>query len=82
MIRNVGLGQLLVIVLTIILVTGPGRTLGLARKVGRIPTQVGDLSRKCTGAMTAPKRGVEIGRGLGRISRRVCDLLRELTRAG
>ncbi len=81
MIRNVGLGQLLVIVLTIILVTGPGRSLEIARKVGRIPTRVGDTARQFTNWVTGPKRAVEIGRALGRISRRVYDLVRELTSA-
>lgn len=81
MLGNVGLGQLLLIVLIIILVTGPRRTLEFARKVGRIPTQVGDTARQFTHALTGPKRAVEIGRGLGRTSRRVCDLLRELTSA-
>lgn len=82
MIANVGLGQLLLIVLIIILVTGPGRTLEIARKLGRIPPRAGALARKLADPVNDPKPALEIGRGLGRISRRICDFLRELTGAG
>ncbi len=82
MLRNVGFGQLLLIVLTIILVTGPRRSLEFTRKVRRIPTRVGDKAREVTRGVTGPRRALHIGRGLGRLSRSGWDLLRELTSAG
>ncbi len=81
MLGNVGLGQLLLIVLITILVIGPRRTLEFARRVACIPEQLRDLSGRVAGFVTGPRRTVETGRVLGRIWRLLRDRVRDWTGA-
>ena len=53
MLGNVGLGELLVILIISILVVGPKRTVEIARTLGRISRQLRDLSREFTNALQA-----------------------------
>ena len=79
MLGNVGLGQLLLIVLIIILVIGPRRILEFGRRIGRIPGQLRELPGRVAGFVSGPGGTVETGRVLGRICRQLRDRLRELT---
>lgn len=53
MIGNVGLAELLVILIISILVVGPKRTVEIAQTLGRISRQLRDLSREFTNALQA-----------------------------
>ncbi len=50
---NVGIGELLVVLLIAILVAGPKRAVEIARTLGRLSRQLGDLSREFTSALQA-----------------------------
>lgn len=53
MIANIGLGELLLILIISILVTGPKRTIEIARTLGRVSRQLRDLSQEFTSALQA-----------------------------
>ena len=77
MIGNVGLGELLVILIISILVVGPKRTIEIARTLGRISRQLRDLSREFTNALQAEMDATESQTGdIGAELRHVADELR------
>ncbi len=53
MIGNIGLGELILILIIGILVTGPKRTIEIARTLGRVSRQLRDLSQEFTSALQA-----------------------------
>lgn len=59
MISNVGVGELLLILLISTLVAGPKRTVGIARKLGRMSRELRDLSKEFIGALQAEVDGAE-----------------------
>lgn len=77
MIGNIGLGELLVILIISILVVGPKRTIEIARTLGRISRQLRDLSREFTNALQAEIDATESQTGdIGAELRHVADELR------
>lgn len=59
MISNVGVGELLLILLISILVAGPKRTVEIARKLGRMSRELRDLSKEFIGALQTEFGGAE-----------------------
>lgn len=77
MIGNIGLGELLVIMIISILVVGPKRTIEIARSLGRISRQLRDLSGEFTNALQAEIDATESQTGdIGAELRHVADELR------
>ncbi len=77
MLGNVGVGELIVILIISILVVGPKRTVEIARTLGRISRQLRDLSREFTNALQAEIDATESETGdIGAELRHVADELR------
>lgn len=87
MIANIGLGELLLILIISILVTGPKRTIEIARTLGRVSRQLRDLSQEFTSALQAEIDATEteagnIETGLSRVAADIEGMLSGATSTG